>query len=203
MIRNFDREGWITQLQGRQVVGHYGVMGTNTTNGPASLSSGGTFRTFSLRNPAVSQAQRQRWAHVLKGYISITATAVDDAAFSANAELYTIDGFTVSDSAGNATTVRALDGGALTSEMVVRYATSLSGGTLTTFEHCLTEAMFAQGAATGTDTFKRSTGLWQADFGPCVLKGDQGLATRVGTGLSAPGTLTVYTYVEWIETVPK
>lgn len=203
MMRNFDREGWITQLQGRQVVGHYGVMSTNTSSGPPSLSGGGTFRTFSMRNPAVSQAQRQKHCHILKACLSITATAVDDAAFSANAELYTIDGFTVSDSASSTVTVRALDGGAIATDSVIRFGTSLSGGTLTTFEHCLTEAMFAQGAATGTDTFKRSTGQWVANFGPCVLKGDQGLATRVATGLSSPGTLSVYTYVEWIETVPK
>lgn len=203
MMRNFDREGWITQLQGRQVVGHYGVMSTNTASGPPSLSSGGTFRTFSLRNPAVSQATRQRHCHILKVHLSLTATAVDDAAFSANAELYTVDGFTVSDSASSTVTVRALDGGAIATNAVVRFGTSLSGGTLATIEHCLAEAMFAQGAAAGTDTFKRSAGMWCADFGPCLLKGDQGLTTRISTGLSSPGTLSVYTYVEWIETEPK
>ena len=194
-MRQYDKEGWIQQLQGRRVVGHYNV----ATNVNALASA---VRFISMRNPLGPSTERQRMAHVIKIQLSFALEGNDDAAGDIRIEASTVSGFTVSDGVGGT----ALDpvnlmrsGIASALEGRVSTAAIISGGTLGTTEQSILGLVLAQPAATGTDASKDAHVLWTPSWGPIQLAGDTGLIVRCSAFMSSPATVAGFASVEWLE----
>lgn len=197
-MRNYAQEGWTTQLQGRRVVGHfYAAQRLRTAIG--------ALRLLSLRNPLVpagTNSARQRWVHIVSARSHITIDTADDNAGAVNFGIYTVDGFTVTDTTGgSAFTPTSLDQSGIASVLEGRGGASLSGGTLGTINPQITAAMASQPIATGGDAGKFGTSTWEAKYGPILIKGDQGFTMQtVAVSANTPLTVDTFGYVEWLET---
>lgn len=188
-------EGWITQLQGRRVVGHYLASTT-------MIQSAATGRFISLRNPLVMPSQQRR-CHLVRAFINAVVSVDDDATFETRVLANKITGFTVSDgSGGGAQTPLELSGTGVASACDLQVDTGggmLSGGTLTTTNQAFLGAVVAQASATGTDASKYAHATWEAKYGPILFGADEGLIMQFTTGSTAPGTITVFGSFEWLE----
>jgi hypothetical protein len=194
-MRNYAQEGWVQQLQGRRVYGHYLVSGTfSHTSAPGSLIF------LSIRNPLTNRIQKHM--HIVRASIKLSVDTVDDAAFETYAEGFTTEGHTVNHSTGSASsTVTNLMRSGISSEVQVASdnAGGLSGGTVATSDLCFIQVPVSQSAATGTDAYKANGAVWTPNWGPLLLTGDMGLIMQMRSGPTSPGTMSAHFELEWLE----
>lgn len=196
-MRNYAQEGWVQQLQGRIVVGHYLVAGAFSQNN----ATGDPF--LAIRNPLIQRTGKQRHMHIIRAELMLSVDVVDDAAFPCGASFNTVHGpMTVNHgTGGSAATIANLMRSGIDSAVDAQIDTSsgLSGGTLGTTDVAFLQTRVAQAAATGTDAFKGTSALWVPTWGPLLLKGDQGVIGQTLQGPTTPGEVQVLFSIEWLE----
>ncbi len=196
-MRNYAQEGWVQQLQGRIVVGHYLVSGAFNQNN----ATGDPF--LAIRNPLILRTGKQRHMHIIRAALNVCVDVDDDASFPCGANFCTVHGpFTVNHgTGGSAAAIANLMRSGIDSAVDAQIDTSsgLSGGTLGTTDVAFLQTRVSQAAATGTDAFKASGVVWEPTWGPLLLKGDQGIIGQTLQGPTTPGEVQVLFSVEWLE----